>query len=53
MSDELKTAFTTGLNTIKTDTLAMVGIALPIGLGIYGLFLSIRLGMKFFRSVAK
>lgn len=53
MSQDLKTAFTTGLETVKTDVSSLVTIALPVGLAIAGLFLAIKLGMKFFRSVAK
>lgn len=45
-------AFSTALNTIESDVVSMVTVALPIGLGIMGLFLAIRLGINFFRSVA-
>ena len=52
MSEALQTAFSTALTTVQTDVVSMVETALPIGLGIMGLFLAIRLGISFFRSVA-
>lgn len=52
MTTELKTVFTTALETVATDVTGMVGIAFPIALGIMGLFLAIRLGIGFFKSVA-
>lgn len=45
--------FTTGLGTIKDDVLSYVAIALPIALVIAGTFIAIKLGMRFFRSLAK
>lgn len=48
----LQTAFQTALNTVQTDVMSYVEIALPVGLAIMGLFLAIRLGIRFFRSVA-
>lgn len=52
MSEAMTTAFSTALETVKTDVITMVTTALPIGLGIMGLFLAIRLGVGFFRSIA-
>lgn len=52
MSEALTQAFTTALTTVQTDVNGMVTAALPIGLGIMGLFLAIRLGIGFFRSIA-
>ena len=52
MSDALTTAFQTALQTVQTDVTGMVTTALPIGLGIAGLFMAIRLGIGFFRSIA-
>ena len=48
----MTTAFTTALDAVKGDVSAMVTIALPVGLAIMGLFLAIRLGIGFFRSIA-
>lgn len=52
MSEALQTAYSTALTTVQTDVTTMVSTALPIGLGIMGLFLAIRLGIAFFKSVA-
>ncbi|MSA03718.1 hypothetical protein GKG47_20145 [Lactonifactor sp. BIOML-A3] len=52
MSEAMSTAFETALTAVKTDVTGMVTTALPIGMGIMGLFLAIRLGVGFFRSVA-
>lgn len=52
VSEIMKTAFTTALNQVQTDVYDMMGFALPIGLGIMGVFLAIRLGIGFFRSIA-
>lgn len=53
MGEALTGAFETALGSVKTDFLSMVGIALPVGLAIAGTFIAIRLGIKFFKSVAK
>ena len=45
-------AFTDAFTSISTDVNAMIKVALPIGLGIMGLFLAVRLGIRFFRSIA-
>lgn len=52
LSDAMKTAFTDALTGVQTSVVDMVTVALPIGLGIMGLFLAIRLGLGFFRSIA-
>lgn len=49
----LQTAFTTALGTIQTDVMGFITSALPVGLGIMGTFVAIKLGTKFFKSVAK
>lgn len=52
LTDAMKTAFTTALSGISADVFDMIATALPIGLGIAGVFLAVRLGVNFFRSVA-
>lgn len=52
VSEAMKTAYTAALQGVQTDVSTMVTIALPIALGIVGLFLAIRLGIGFFRSIA-
>lgn len=52
-TSEMKEAFSTAFNAIKTDVTSVVITALPVGLGIMGLFLAVRLGISFFRSIAR
>lgn len=52
LSSDTLTAFTGAFESIKIDVNSMVSAALPVGLGIMGLFLAIRLGIGFFRSIA-
>lgn len=47
------TAFDTAIKAIQTDSMSMITTALPIALGIAGVFIAVKLGIKFFRSVAK
>lgn len=48
----LTTAFDAALKVVQTDTLSMMSTALPVGLGIAGAYIAVRLGMRFFRSLA-
>ena len=50
--DGLTTAFDTALGLIKTDAVSMMTTALPVGLGIAGVGIAVRIGMRFFRSLA-
>lgn len=43
----------TGLASISSSVMGFAVIALPIGLGIVGLFLGVRLAIKFFKGVSK
>lgn len=47
------TAMTTAMSTIKTDALGAIAAVAPIGLGIMGVFLVWRYGIKFFKSISK
>lgn len=49
----LQTVFETALSTVQTDVMGFIGKAMPVGLAIAGTFIAIRLGVKFFKSVAK
>lgn len=49
----ITTAFDTAIKAIQTDSMSMITTALPIALGIAGAFIAVKLGIKFFRSVAK
>lgn len=48
----LVTAFDTALKVVQTDAISMISTALPVGLGIAGIGIAVRLGMRFFRSLA-
>lgn len=52
MTDAMKTALDTAFKGISADVFDVMGTALPIGLGIAGVFIAIRLGIGFFRSIA-
>lgn len=53
MGEELITTFTTAMTSIQGDVMSMVKAALPGGLVIMGVFLASRLGVAFFKSIAK
>lgn len=52
ITEAMKTAFSTGLSDVRAAVIDMATVALPIGISIAGLFLAVRLAMKFFHSVA-
>lgn len=52
MSETVKTAFSTAMEQIQADVFSLMSTALPYALGIMGVFLAVRLGISFFRSVA-
>lgn len=49
----IQTAFDSAIKAIQTDTTGMIQTAMPVALGIAGIFIAVKLGVKFFRSVAK
>ena len=53
MDEAILTAFTTATTTVQSDVTAMIVKALPAALSIMGLLMAIRIGVKFFKSVAK
>lgn len=52
MTDAMKTAMEAGFNGVSADVFSVMSIALPIGIGIAGAFMAVRLGFNFFRSIA-
>ena len=48
---DLTAVFTTALGTVQTVVQNMISAALPIGLGIMGTILAIRVGVRFFRGL--
>lgn len=48
---DLSATFTTALGSVQTVVQNMINAALPIGLGIMGTILAIRVGVRFFRGL--
>lgn len=48
---DLSATFTTALGSVQTVVQNMINSALPIGLGIMGTILAIRVGVRFFRGL--
>ncbi len=48
---DLSATFTAALGTVQTVVQNMINAALPIGLGIMGTILAIRVGVRFFRGL--
>ncbi len=53
MSEALLTAFNTAVTTIQGNVVSMISTALPAGLSIMGIGLAVRIGIGFFRSIAR
>lgn len=53
MGSELTTAFTTAITSIKADVITLVSAAAPPSLAIAGIGIALRIGMNFFRSIAR
>lgn len=49
----IQSAFETAITAVKTDALSMITAAVPVALAIGASVLAIRLGWKFFKSMAK
>lgn len=47
------TAISTALTAIKTDIVAVLEVAAPIAIGVMGIFLAWRYGIRFFKSLSK
>ncbi len=52
VTEAMKTALTDAFSGIASDVTSIATLALPIALSIAGLFIAIRLGVKFFKSVS-
>lgn len=51
--DTTTTAMGTAMGTVKSDAISAIGTVAPYGIAIMGSFLVWRLGVKFFKSLAK
>lgn len=52
MSEGVKTALQTAMTGVKNDVLGIIEVAVPAGLAITAVTMSIRMGIQFFKSVA-
>lgn len=50
---DVTSTFSTAVTQVQTDVMSMISTALPIALAIGGAVIAIRLGWKFFKSMAK
>lgn len=48
---ELESAFSTALANIQTDIFKFIGLALPVGLAIFGLTIAVKKGVNFVRGL--
>ena len=53
MSESVKTALTTAFTGVKTDVLAIIEVAVPAALAIVAVIMAIKIGVGFFRSIAR
>lgn len=53
MSENLTAALSAAFTGVQTDVLGIVEMALPIGLGIVAVIMGIKIGVKFFKGIAK
>ncbi len=49
--ESIVTAFTTAATAVQTNVSSMIAAALPVGLGIMGTILAIKVGVRFFKSI--
>ncbi len=52
VTEAMKTALSDAFAGVAADVSSIATIALPVALGIAGLFIAIRLGIGFFKSTA-
>ena len=53
MSETLVTAFQTGFNAVSADVTSILGVAIPIAVGIAGTLFVARKAMGWFKGMAK
>lgn len=52
VTEAMKTALSDAFTGVANDVISIATLALPVALSIAGLFIAIRLGVKFFKSVS-
>lgn len=50
-SSDLQSSFSAGISSIQSDILGYIGLALPIGLAIFGAIIAIKKGISFVRGL--
>ena len=53
MPESVITAIETGLTQVKTDGLAIMAIAVPIALALFGAKMAVIYGINFFKTVQR
>lgn len=48
---DLSTTLSTALDGIQSSVSGMINVAMPVGLGIMGTILAVRIGVRFFRGL--
>ena len=52
VTEAMKTALSDAFTGVANDVISIATIALPVALSIAGLFIAVRLGIKFFKNVS-
>ncbi len=53
LPETVTTAMTTAFNAVKTDFISVLEVSIVPGLAIMGTVMAVKLGIRFFRSIAK
>jgi len=53
MSNNVTEALTTAFTAIAADVTSVILLALPIALGVIGLVVAVRFGIRWFRSILR
>ncbi len=52
-ADDIDTALSTALTTIKTDVTSVIATVAPIAVSIMGIFLVWKYGLRFFKTISR
>lgn len=53
MTEAMITSFQTAFNTVSTNAMSILGVAIPVAIGIAGVVFVARKAMGWFKSMAK
>lgn len=51
ITDAFKTSMETSLSTVGSDIVDIMQMVLPIGLGVFGFRIAVRIGIRFFSGL--